>query len=247
MTKSAKLEALRREIDRLDREIHDRLMARAQLVGRIGRLKTGFALRPGREARVLRALLARHRGGLPRKTLVQLWREIISALTQMQTPFAVGYVAMEGGGLKDLARDHFGTLTPLVSFRSSDAVISAVGSGRVQAGVLPEIANTPEGRWWSRLGTVQIVARLPFLAESRARDAWLVAALGAEASGDDVTLIEIRDKKGGRLVEVEGFVASDDASFRKLCEIAGGAKACRRLGAYARPLTVSSREKRGQK
>lgn len=259
MDKARALDALRSEIDRLDREIHDRLMARARVVGEIGRLKRGFALRPGREARVLRARIARHKGRLSARTVAQLWREIISAMTHMQSPYRVGFVA-SSGATRDLARDHFGVLTPLLSFRSAKALIAAVGTGRVEAGVLPDVADKKSGSWWRALGSARIVARLPFVGQGDGSRAFVIARQDADASGDDATLVLLsapwsrcrallkHAALGGRivasatdrlhLVELDGFVASDDASFRKLCEIAGGAKSCRRLGAFASPVVV---------
>ena len=61
---------LRQEIDRIDDAIHDQLMRRGELQAAIGRAKTGSEvyLRPGREAMVLRRLIARHEGRSPRRS-----------------------------------------------------------------------------------------------------------------------------------------------------------------------------------
>ncbi|HYZ32124.1 MAG TPA: chorismate mutase, partial [Crenalkalicoccus sp.] len=64
---AAALAALRAEIDTLDDALHDLLMRRAGVVARLAASRAkgdAPALRPGREAAVLRRLLARHAGPL---------------------------------------------------------------------------------------------------------------------------------------------------------------------------------------
>ena len=45
------LATLRAELDRLDEQVHDTLMRRAEVVAKVGALKGGVALRPGRGSR----------------------------------------------------------------------------------------------------------------------------------------------------------------------------------------------------
>ena len=96
MASPRSLDALRREIDRIDDEIHDLLMRRAAVAGEIRRSKgpdNGSYLRLGREAAILRRLVARHSGSFPKPALVRIWREIMAALTQLQGPFSVAVFA----------------------------------------------------------------------------------------------------------------------------------------------------------
>jgi chorismate mutase-like protein len=107
------LDALRREIDEIDIAVHDLLMRRTSLGEKIGEVKgegTAF-IRPGREAQILRRLIARHSGPFPKVVVVRVWREIISALAALQGSFAVAvYVpAGAGEGLRALARAHYGS------------------------------------------------------------------------------------------------------------------------------------------
>src|SRR6185436_11811282 len=75
------LESLRAEIDELDDRIHEALIQRAELSLAVREVKGGggAALRPGREAAILRRLVERHRGALPGAVIVRLWREILAA------------------------------------------------------------------------------------------------------------------------------------------------------------------------
>lgn len=77
MTSSdATLQSLRRQIDRIDDQLHDLIMARAALVEQVAAAKpdSGVPLRPGREAEILRRLIARHAGRFPKGALVRIWR-----------------------------------------------------------------------------------------------------------------------------------------------------------------------------
>ncbi|RMD61088.1 MAG: chorismate mutase, partial [Alphaproteobacteria bacterium] len=119
------LEDLRREIDEIDDAIHDLLIRRSEVTRRIGALKNdnGNRMRPGREAMVLRRLIARHRGSFPKALIVRIWREIFAAGTALQGPLAVAVYAPEGTfGYRNLARDHFGWRTPITAYKSAAQV-----------------------------------------------------------------------------------------------------------------------------
>jgi chorismate mutase-like protein len=164
------LARLRKQIDDIDDQIHDLLMQRTEVAGKIGTLKGGGGghMRPGREATVLRRLVARHRGALPRALIVRVWREIFSANTALQGPLAVAVYAPEGTfGYRNLARDHFGWRTPMTAFRSAAQVLEAVRDGKASVGVLPVPHGDETEPWWRNLardgGVVpRIIARLPF-------------------------------------------------------------------------------------
>ena len=64
-------------------------MDRARVVENVARSGKAAAFRPGREAAILRRLLARHTGKLPPQTLVRMWREMLAGTTAMQTPVTV--------------------------------------------------------------------------------------------------------------------------------------------------------------
>ncbi|MGH7118483.1 MAG: chorismate mutase [Acetobacteraceae bacterium] len=164
------LEALRDEIDRLDEGLHELLIERSEVVARLVRqgLKTGNALRPGREAEIIRRRLAQHRGPLPRATIVRIWRELLAGTTAMQGAFTVALCEADAaGGYSALAREHFGALTPLRVRRSAARTIAELATGATVA-VLPFPAEADQASgWWQTLGGRQsprarIIARLPF-------------------------------------------------------------------------------------
>ena len=106
------LDTLRREIDEIDDAIHNLLMRRCRLVEQIGRVKanSGPAMKPAREAMILRRLAARHEGDFPIPVLLRMWREMLAGTKLLQGPLAVAVGTQDAGrGLWDMARDHYGS------------------------------------------------------------------------------------------------------------------------------------------
>jgi chorismate mutase-like protein len=201
---AAPLEDLRRRIDAIDDQIHDLLMQRAEVVEAIGDSKrsvNGSILRPGREARILRRLVARHRGRFPRPVLVRLWRELLSGTVAIQTDFLVAVHAPEdASGCWDLARDHYGSHTPMAAYRSLGEVLRVVTEERAGAGVLPMPEQGERDAWWRVLAAggadgPRVIARLPFAGRGNARkeggDALVISRSAPEPSGEDRSLIVV--------------------------------------------------------
>jgi len=206
---STDLDQLRREIDRIDDQLHDLLMTRTALAERIAAAKAGgqVTLRPGREAQVLRRLLARHRGPFPKSALVRIWREIMGALVGLQGPFSVAVHAPGRSTASiEVARSHFGAAAPIHAFRSPSQVVRAVSEGQTSVGVVPltpgtETADEAEP-WWTSL-TVgsgeppRVVARLPFALPTPVQgsaeppQALVIACRDHDESGDDRTVMVV--------------------------------------------------------
>ncbi|SDB61675.1 chorismate mutase [Belnapia rosea] len=194
------LAAARAEIDALDDALHDLVMQRAEVVARLAasRAKAGSPspLRPGREAMILRRLLARHQGPLPPTALVRLWREILASSSAQQGGFTVAVYA-RSPDLDRLAREHFGSLTPLRSLPTASRALSAVAAGEAQVAVLPlpEEGEAPEDAWWMSLDSprLQVIARLPFLATGpdSLPEALAIAPGAPDPSGADRSLLRI--------------------------------------------------------
>jgi chorismate mutase len=163
------LAELRREIDRIDEEMHALLMERGKIIDRLIRVKqtqeTGSAFRPAREADMMRRLVDRHRGILPLDTAESIWRVIIATFTFVQAPFSVHADLSSGDALmRDSARFHFGFTVPFVAHMGAAAVIAAVSQSKGDLGLVPAFAAA--GAWWSALETEtapKIIARLPFV------------------------------------------------------------------------------------
>ncbi|MDX2104096.1 MAG: chorismate mutase [Alphaproteobacteria bacterium] len=195
---------LRREIDGIDDALHDLLMRRAALVDAIAAAKRGEpslagpGLRPGREAAILRRLLARHQGRFPRKALVRIWRELVNAMTNLQGPYAVAVHIPDGNpDLWDLARDHFGTVVAVREYDSPGAIIRAVVEQPGTVGVLRFPAEGEAEPWWPALLVTdpkapRLVARLPVARQGEPDvDAVVIARSPLDPSGHDVSLFAL--------------------------------------------------------
>jgi chorismate mutase/prephenate dehydratase len=191
------LDALRRQIDEIDTALHDLVQQRTAIVERIGKAKgagKALALRPGREAMVLRRLLGRHTGSFPRGALVRLWREMISAVTTLQGPFTITVcVPDEKRGFWDMARDHFGVQVPMRRHTTAARVLADIAEDPNAVGMLPLPFEGDAQPWWPALAsnektTPQIVARAPFFRTDNPRteglSALVVARLTPEPSGE---------------------------------------------------------------
>lgn len=203
-TDTASLERLRQDIDRIDDRIHDLLMERVGLVGRIAVAKApgGIPLRPGREAMVLRRLLARHKGDMPKAAVVRIWREIMGALVGLQQPFTVAVFQPErGAGYMELGCNHFGVVWPQVMHQSAGNVVRMVADGQASVGIVPVPTESDAENWWLALisdaeNLPRVVARLPILLDDQPGrpeplQALVVACRDHDETGDDRTLLAV--------------------------------------------------------
>jgi chorismate mutase len=217
---SPNLDSLRQQIDVIDGELHAMIRRRADLVDRISAAKPpgGLALRPGREAQVMRQRLATHQGPFPSAALYRMWREMMCAFTLMQTPdlkIAICRPA-DQPGYWDLARDHFGCQIPFVANDTPAQVLAAVRANPSTVGVVPTPIESDAAPWWPLLAghdatLPNVVARLPFLdmpnARARGISAFVLARMEPEDSGDDRTLISVEATTGLSRNRIAGALA----------------------------------------
>ena len=237
-TTAPSLEHLRAEIDRIDQEVLDLLIERSAVVRRIGdvkgdRLDGRSALRPAREAQILRRLAARASGRFPAPVLVRMWRELIAAQTRLQAPLSVAVFAREEGALPvwDLARDHFGSATTMIPVDRAIQALRALGDGSATVAVLP-LPHDDESWWVSLMSDhdlrLRAFARLPFVSShgDEAR-ALAIGQLEVEPSGDDLALLAIEAGPGlsrGRLRELL-VAAGLNPGWASTCRPASSAQA----------------------
>lgn len=195
------LAALRDEINGIDNQIHELIMRRAAIAAQVRDSKQGGPVwRPAREAQIMRRLIAQHDGPFPRTTIVQIWREIVSAMVRLQGEFAVAVYATESNRLcRDMARDHFGAETPLALYSSARAVLTAVQDGSATVGVLPIPEESEDAPWWPILAGMSgtgaaVCARLPFApgAPGNGDAALCIASIPPDESGKDRSLFVLR-------------------------------------------------------
>ena len=240
---------IRTQIDDIDERLHRALLERMDYTGKLAELKKpdsvgGSAYRPGREAQLLARRAAAHldemrgkmHGEMSLATLVQIWREIISASLRLQrTPeeraLPVILAASEQARAEALAsaRGWAGAAARVEMALDLRDFFARMDEHQVMIGLMDP---TMPGAWWRlmngaahkthRTHRTYIVARWPFMAASQTRPLYVLANMMPEASGDDLSLYVQDDK----IVEIEGFVLPDD----------GDNDDRRFLGCYARAL-----------
>lgn len=234
------LDDLRRAIDRIDDTLLDLIVERTAVVEQVGAAKraegaavgigTGTAhdvfLRPGREMAILRRLLARHQGRFPKPVIARLWREMFAALVALQGPMSVAvYMPERGAGFLELARDQYGSYTPMTTSQTAGAVVRAVTEGEATVGIVPLPRLEDEAAWWPMLvsgmaRTPRVIARLPICGPGLGRgdgvEALAIARLDQEETGDDRSLIAV--EAGGDLSRA-GLRAAAEAAGVPVLEV----------------------------
>ncbi len=221
------LASLRAELDQLDNALHDTLMRRAEVVKQVAalRVKGPVPLRPGREAAIIRRLLARHAGGLPAFGIVRIWRELLGTTTAQQHPLIVSVCQAEGDtAYLAVAREHFGALTPLRPCSNPAEAIHEVSAGPATVAVLPmpTESEAPAAAWWPALmrqhaPRIHVVARLPFWTPrpegAPSVQALVLSAAAPDPSGQDRSLLglelppEISHARLNAVLAAAGFQA----------------------------------------
>ncbi|MEK9672699.1 MAG: chorismate mutase [Rhodospirillaceae bacterium] len=205
-TKKPTLADLRDQIDAIDDQLHDLIMQRTQIVEHVRDLKQGqpVKIRPAREAEILYRLMERHGGHFPRRELSRIWRELIVATLGFEGPFSVAVqVPEDTPGYWDLARDQYGSYTPMRRFSTNARVIEAVQRQEYTLGILPlPCADQGADMWWRHLvstkaDTPRVIARLPFSGPGNGFKAQGLEALvicpmvKPEATGRDRTYLAV--------------------------------------------------------
>ena len=223
------LEDLRREIDAIDDQIHDLLLKRWETVRHVaaakgvepkakaptkGAPKTAakrasrgatkksprdVAIRPAREAAMLRRLAARHRGPFPFAALARMWHEMIAAFTMLQARYSIAvYANGKEHTLWDLARDQFGSQVPMSPYPTQRDTLAQLFEQRHEVAVLHMPREGEEDPWWIGLAGAdapKVIMRIPFAGVGSVRgpmqDALAVGHLKLEPTGSDRTLIVV--------------------------------------------------------
>src|SRR5436190_14134766 len=143
--RDAELARHREAIDSLDREILEKLNARASHAHAIGALKAGGpAHRPEREAQILSRLSAENAGPLSSEAITGVFRHIMSACLALQQPLRIAYLGPAGTFSHAAVGRHFGQFVESVPGATIDEVFRSTESGQTDDAVVP-VENFTEG------------------------------------------------------------------------------------------------------
>ncbi len=168
---SEKLKEIRKKIDALDDQIHDLLMERADLVTSVSEEKKKNNIpivQPAREAMMIRRLLKRHRSPLPEAAIVGIWRELVGAVSLLQTGLKVSVSNSDNESFCwDMAKNYFGTVLPMAKATNALLAVSGVRENEVNFAVVPWPQDGEKTPWWPFLvnqkeDRMRIVCALPY-------------------------------------------------------------------------------------
>ena len=201
------LAGLREKIDAVDVELLELFAKRAAHVAEVGKLKhsngvEGSFIRSGREATMMREILARGAGDFPKAALFSIWRTIISASLKMEGGLKIAMPRTKSFHMHRLIIEYFGSCS---DYNLCDTVDAALA--QVQGNVVG-VFNVSDDWWHRDLGKHKVFAKIH-------DDIFALADIRPEKTGDDKTLIvsdvEIGDepylatKNGKWLYEVDGY------------------------------------------
>lgn len=164
--------------------------------------KKGTKIRPGREATIMRRLLARHSGSWPAQAIVRIWQEIFGAALIIEggQTLAICGGDDEAEARLGLAREYFGPLTPIRRHHSPSQTLSDLtreGGAQLAVMPVPQEGDDSHGGWWTMLTVTDpalyVIMKLPFW-KPRAEglsvcEAYVVATIPPDPSGADRGLI----------------------------------------------------------
>lgn len=235
---SAKLDDIRKKIDSLDNQIHDLLMERADLIMGVTEEKKKNnipVVQPAREAVMIRRLLGRHRGPLPEAAIVGIWRELVGAVSLLQTGLKVAVAsAPTEAYCWDMAKSYFGTVLPMTRATNSLMAVSSVRENESNFAVVPWPQDGDKAPWWPFLmnqkdeSRMRVVTALPYgssAALNTIRDrALVVSKTDFGPSGDDRSFIALEiDTSVSRARIVDMFKSVDLEALSINTVVGGGA------------------------
>jgi chorismate mutase/prephenate dehydratase len=141
------VKVLRKEIDLTDDKILVLLNQRAELVKKIGRIKSQSAqgiYLPGREEKIFDRLQSINQGPFPTSSIKAVFREIISACRSLQKPLTVSFLGPEATFTHLASRQQFGHSASYRPQPSISDVFQEVEKGKSDYGVVP-VENSTEG------------------------------------------------------------------------------------------------------
>jgi len=141
------LDEIRHHIDTIDQELLELLNRRAELVHQVGIVKKRDGLQiyaPEREQALLNRLVSMNQGRLPEKSVIAIFREIMSAALALEDDLNIAYLGPEGTWTHQAAIKKFGHSVNHSPQPNFSDVFDQVARRAADYGVVP-IENSTEG------------------------------------------------------------------------------------------------------
>ena len=142
------LQNIRNKIDSIDNKIHDLLIERAVIVEQVVEEKKKsneanlVVYRPSREHEILVRIIQRHKGNLPEKSLINIWRNLISSYISMQAELTLSFCPT----LDKIVNNHFGEDIKKEKATTALEALQKLNRNKVNITVLPYPNKYND--WW---------------------------------------------------------------------------------------------------
>ena len=144
------LQNIRNKIDSIDNKIHDLLIERAEIVEKVVEEKRKYkeanlvVYRPSREHEILIRIIQRHKGNLPEKSLINIWRNLISSYINMQAELTLNFSST----LDKIVNNHFGGDIKKEKTATAIEAMKKLNENKVNITVLPY--PNAHNDWWAK-------------------------------------------------------------------------------------------------
>ena len=160
------LQDIRNKIDSIDDRIHDLLIKRAKIVEQVVEEKkksneTSLVIyRPSREHEILVRIIQRHKGNLPEKSLINIWRNLISSYINMQAELTLNFSST----LDKIVNNHFGGDIKKEKTTTAIEAMKKLNENKVNITVLP-YPNT-HNDWWAKFKSFENIFVIGSISEN---------------------------------------------------------------------------------
>ena len=156
---------IRKKIDRIDNNIHDLIMNRAELVSEVVKekrsenIKDIVIYRPAREHEILVRLIKRHKGNISIRSLISIWRNLISTYISIQGELKLTFT----DNIENIVNSHFTSEIKKIKKNNSAGCLKSLIENKVQIAILP--FPNKNNDWWSKLNNLKGVNIVGSLSE----------------------------------------------------------------------------------
>lgn len=190
----------RKKIDKIDEEILALLQKRMEIVNEVRKIKSQngeeFFIKSAREADMIKALVSKYDGVLPKSTIIGIWRKIIVSANVMEQPLKIALHNPEKiVDYNYLLREYYADFVPIISHDSvaNTSLDIEKKIAQIAAFALPKSDNDNScENWWINLANnqngIKVFAKIPFLSCEDAPSLALLAIKKQEKSSADNSL-----------------------------------------------------------
>ena len=157
---------IRKKIDNIDSRVHDLLMKRAEFVNDVIKVKRKENIkdltiyRPAREHEILLRLIKRHKGSMPIKSLVSIWRKLISTYISIQGELKISF----SDRIDDIVNDYFSADIKKIKTKSSISSLKNLYENKCNITILP--FPSKKNNWWHKLSNFSGIKVVGSLSDS---------------------------------------------------------------------------------